>query len=229
MQIEVEARMMTDTVLEQLLESPKLNVVFAQLQRIVSEEQTRRAHFYATLREDEKSEFINGEVIVQSPVKLRHNLASKYLLKLLDAYVRKHGLGLVGHEKLLDALTRNDYKPNICFFAVDKAGAFQPDQMTFPAPDFVAEVFSSSTESLARGVKFEDYAAHGVTEYWILDLQNERIEHYLLEGGIYALASKADNGVVRSRAVTGFAAPVRAVFDEGDNLAALAQIVEEKG
>lgn len=220
---------MTDTVLEQLLESPKLNVVFAQLQRIVSEEQARRQHFYATLREDEKSEFINGEVIVQSPVKLRHNLASKYLLMLLAAYVRKHGLGLVGHEKLLIALTRNDYQPDVCFFAADKAGAFQPDQMIFPAPDFVAEVLSPSTAAIDRGVKFEDYAAHGVAEYWIIDPETARIEQYLLEGDAYVLAFKADSGVVRSRVVMGFAVPVQAVFDEGDNLAALAQIVEEKG
>ncbi len=216
---------MTDAILAQLLESPKLNVVFAQLQRVVSEEQARREHFHATLREDEKSEFINGEVIVQSPVKLRHNLASKYLLMLLDAYVRKHGLGLVGHEKLLIALTRNDYEPDVCFFAADKAGALQPDQMIFPAPDFVAEVLSPSTEAIDRGVKFEDYAAHGVSEYWIIDPDSERVEQYLLEGDVYQLAFKADSGVVRSRAVAGFAAPVRALFDEAENLAALARIV----
>lgn len=218
---------MTDAVLEQLLESPKLNVVFAQLQRVVNEEQARRQHFYATLREDEKSEFINGEVIVQSPVKLRHHLASHNLAMLLSAYVRKHGLGLVGHEKLLIALTRNDYEPDVCFFTADKAGAFQPDQMIFPAPDFVAEVLLPSTAAIDRGVKFEDYAAHGVAEYWILDPDNQRIEQYLLEGDAYELAFKADSGVVRSRAVTGFAVPVRAVFDEAENLAVLGRMIGE--
>lgn len=218
---------MTDAVLEQLLESPKLNVVFAQLQRVVNEEQARRQHFYATLREDEKSEFINGEVIVQSPVKLRHHLASHNLAMLLSAYVRKHGLGLVGHEKLLIALTRNDYEPDVCFFAAVKASAFQPDQMIFPAPDFVAEVLLPSTAAIDRGVKFEDYAAHGVAEYWILDPDNQRIEQYLLEGDAYELAFKADSGVVRSRAVTGFAVPVRAVFDEAENLAVLGRMIGE--
>lgn len=217
--------MMTDTVLEQLLESPKLNVVFAQLQRIVSEEQARREQFYATLREDEKSEFINGEVIVQSPVKLRHNVASHNLSMLLSAYARKHGLGLVGHEKLLVALTRNDYEPDVCFFGADKTGAFQPDQMIFPAPDFVVEVLSPSTVAIDRGVKFEDYAAHGVAEYWIVDPDGERIEQYLLEGDTYVLAFKADSGAVRSRAVAGFVVPVRAVFDEGENLAVLGQVL----
>ncbi|HHY57782.1 MAG TPA: Uma2 family endonuclease [Chloroflexi bacterium] len=218
---------MPDAVLEQLLESPKLNVLFAQLQRIVSEEQARRQHFYATLHEGEKREFINGEVIVQSPVKLRHSLASYNLAMLLGAYVRRRKLGLVAHEKLLIALTRNDYEPDVCFFAADKAATFQPDQMIFPAPDFVAEVLSPSTEAIDRGVKFEDYAAHGITEYWIIDPDNERIEQYLLEGEAYTLAFKADSGVVRCRAVPGFVAPVRAVFDEAENLAALQRAVED--
>jgi len=127
-----------NTVLDKLLESPKLNLFYTPLHRTVSEEQAQRQHFYATLREDRKSEFINGGVIVQSSSRLRDSLASQNLGMLLDAYVRKHGLGLVGHEKLLIALTRNDYEPDICFFAADKAGVFQPDQMIFPAPDFAA-------------------------------------------------------------------------------------------
>jgi Uma2 family endonuclease len=217
--------MLMDTVLEKLVESPKLNLFYAQLHRIVDEEHVRREQFYATLREDEKSEFINGKVSVQSPVKLRHNLASKYLLVLLDAYVRRHGLGLVGHEKILVALTRNDYEPDVCFFAQEKACTFQPDQMIFPAPDFVAEVLSPSTEAVDRSVKFEDYAAHGVGEYWIIDPDGERVEQYLLEGDACQLAFKADNGVIASRVVAGFAVPVRALFDEGENLAVLARVL----
>jgi Uma2 family endonuclease len=110
----------------------------------------------------------------------------------------------IGHEKILVALTRNDYEPDVCFFSAAKARTFQPDQTVFPAPDFVAEVLSRSTEQADRGVKFEDYAAHGVGEYWIIDPDGERVEQYLLEGETYQLACKADNGVVASRAVAGF-------------------------
>ena len=101
----------------------------------------------------------------------------------------------------------------------------QPDQMIFPAPDFVAEVLSPSTERADRGVKFEDYAAHGVGEYWLIDPENERLEQYLLEGDSYQLAFKADNGVVASRVVAGFAIPVQALFDEEENLAVLARLL----
>jgi hypothetical protein len=53
----------------------------------------------------------------------------------------------------------------------------------------------------------------------------ERIAQYLLVGEGYALAFKADNGVVASRAVAGFALPVRALFDAAENLAALGQVL----
>ncbi len=42
-------------------------------------------------------------------------------------------------------------------------------QSKFPAPDLIVEVLSESTEANDRGIKFEDYAAHGVVEYWIVD------------------------------------------------------------
>jgi Uma2 family endonuclease len=214
-----------DPVLERIIESPKLTQLYEKLGRILAEEQSRRQHFYDTMQEGQKTEFINGEVIVHSPSRLRDCLTSQNLGMLLDVYVRKRGLGLVGHEKILVALTRNDYEPDVCFFSAKKARSFQPDQMIFPAPDFVAEVLSPSTAALDRGVKLEDYAAHGIDEYWIVDPEHERLEQYLLDGETYELVFKADSGSVRSRAVDGFAPPVRAVFDEQENLATLAQLL----
>ena len=66
-------------------------------------------------------------------------------------------------------LTRNDYEPDICFFRKDKSDNFTEDQVLFPAPDLVIEVLSDSTEKRDRGVKFKDYQAHKIEEYWIID------------------------------------------------------------
>ena len=51
--------------------------------------------------------------------------------------------------------------------------------MQFPPPDLVVEVLSESTEKRDRGVKFEDFAAHGVGEYWMIDADKETLEQYL--------------------------------------------------
>lgn len=212
-------------LLEQLLNSPRLPAVVQHLHELLDDEAQRRADFIDTVAESEKAEFINGEKVVHSPVKLRHNAVTKRLLVLLDAHVTSHGLGYVGYEKVMISLTRNDYEPDICFFNAGAAAAFHPDQMRFPAPDFVVEVLSVSMAAIDRGVKFEDYAAHGVREYWLIDPDTETVEQYRLTNDSYQLAIKAQTGELRSHAVPGFVIPVRAIFDEHLNQATLRQLL----
>jgi hypothetical protein len=38
----------------------------------------------------QKAEFINGEIIIHSPLRLRHNLTSDHRFALLSAYVKHH-------------------------------------------------------------------------------------------------------------------------------------------
>lgn len=211
--------------LDKLLESPQLVLYYEQIRDLLAEEQKRRAEFYAQIDEDHKVEFINGATIFQSPVKLRHNEAARSLLVLLSVFSAKHDLGLVGFEKLLVSLTRNDYEPDICFFRQEIAATFSPDQMHFPAPDFVAEVLSPSTEAVDRGVKFTDYAAHGVREYWIIDPDAQVVEQYVLADGAYTLQTKARSGEIASTAVAGFSIPIRALFDAAAHQEALHHLV----
>ena len=122
--------------LDKLLESPQLVLYYEQIRDLLAEEQKRRAEFYAQFDEEHKVEFINGATIFQSPVKLRHSEAAQDLQMLLRLYVRKHQLGLVGFEKLLVSLTRNDYEPDICFFRQEIAESFSPDQISVTAQTF---------------------------------------------------------------------------------------------
>ena len=214
---------MTD--LAPLLDSPALPALVERLQRTLAEEAERRAAFRDDLSPDEKAEFINGEVIMHSPARASHLDATKRLLVLLNTHVQVHDLGWVGVEKALIGLTRNDYEPDVCFLGRDKADQIEPKTLLFPAPDLVVEVLSPSTEHRDRGVKHDDYAAHGVAEYWIVDAERETVEQYLLEGETYALAMKSGTGEVTSRAVEGFVIPVRAVFDDAANLVALRAIL----
>jgi len=214
-----------EMTIQQLIHSPEMPLYVQQLQMMLQKEQEKRERFYEEMSEGQKVEFINGEVIVHTPVQLRHNIVSQNLLVLLSAYVRKHHLGFVGYEKILITLTRNDYEPDICYFGQAKAQTFAPDQMKFPAPDFVVEVLSPATEATDRGIKFQDYAAHGVTEYWIVDPYQECIEQYALRGSEYELVVKVKTGIIQSVAVSGFDVPVRALFDETEQFAALQRIL----
>ena len=120
---------------------------------------------------------------------------------------------------------QNDYEPDVCFFNQAKAHYFLPDQMKFPAPDLAVEVLSASTATNDRGIKFRDYAVHGVTEYGIIDPTAKMVEQYILDGEAYELRIKSNSGDLQSVAVAGFTIPIRAIFDEKFNLATLRQLV----
>ncbi len=81
-------------------------------------------------------------------------------------------------------------------------------------PDFIVEILSEKTAAIDRGVKFEDYAANGVTEYWIIDPKKQEIEQYLLNPvtSKYELEAKKKDGVLQSTAVEGFQVEVAALF-----------------
>ncbi|GHB52825.1 Uma2 family endonuclease [Persicitalea jodogahamensis] len=213
-----------------LLEAPDALLVIERAQAILADESNRRLAFREWLTDDVKAEFINGEVIMHSPVKRRHLDATKYLENLLLNHVMRHDLGVVDSEKALVGLTRNDYEPDICYWNAKTAAAFSDDQTEHPAPDLIVEVFSKSTTGRDRGVKFEDYAAHGVLEYWIIDPVRKAVEQYTLDEGTMAFAKAAvlyddANDMLSAEVVEGFTIPVRAIFDKKANMDALQELM----
>jgi len=205
-----------------LLESPDLPVLFRDLREIVSRERQLRERFYAEITPSEKAEFINGQVIMHSPVTLEHNETRQNLEFALLHYVRTHDLGRVHGEKSLCVFPRNDYEPDVCFFSLAKTAKLKNITMKFPPPDFICEVLSKSTEARDRGIKFKDYAAHGVREYWLADPRTQTLEQYVSDGkGGYKLRLKSKSGEVESTVIKGFRIPIRAIFDAKANAAAI--------
>jgi len=212
---------MTNAILGPLLQSPLLPRHMRRLEETLADEARRRRDFIDDLTEDDSQEFINGEVVTHSPVRAAHNRCTVRVTSLLSAHCVARELGMVGVEKLMVSLTRNDYEPDVCFYGAESSREFTPDQIRFPAPDLVVEVLSESTEAVDRGVKFEDYAAHGVTEYWIVDPDTEVVEQYVLAGEEYTLRMKSGTGELASVAVAGFVIPVRALFEDAEHHACL--------
>lgn len=174
---------------------------------------------------EEKVEFIDGEVVMHSPAKNRHLDITGNIFSLLKTFVAIHQLGSVKSEKYLVVFPRNDYEPDVVFFGPEKSALLAKDTIKFPIPDLVVEVLSPSTEARDRGVKFEDYAAHGVAEYWLVDPDENVLEQYLLEGTSYQLKLKSNSGFLQSRALPKFKIPIEALFEEQANLAALKELM----
>jgi Uma2 family endonuclease len=211
-------------LLQELRRSPALPRIVEDLRRQLEEESEVRRRFRDEITEQQKAEFINGEVFMHSPATAKHIDISGRLFSLLRHFTTARRLGRVFNEKALVGLARNDYEPDILFYGPAKAAGIRPDQLVFPAPDLVVEVLSPSTEHHDRGVKFEDYAAHGVQEYLLIAPRPQEIEQYALHDGRFILKAKlAANARYESAVVPGFAIPVAAVFeDDACNRALLA-------
>jgi len=208
----------TQKYIEELVEMPNAFIVIHRASEILENEKQKRLHFYAEVHENQKAEFINGSVVIHSPVRKWHNETTGALYKLCDTYSTVYDLGFVGIEKIMISLTRNDYEPDICFFSNEKAKSFTDEQVRFPAPDFVVEVLSPKTENIDRNIKFNDYQAHEVEEYWIIDPETQIVEQYHLENGEYKEIKKSNDGTIKSFVIKGFEIPIQAIFNKKLNV-----------
>ena len=135
---------MTTLDLEPILHSPRLPEFAAVLNERLREEAERRERFYEEMSDDQKVEFISGQVVLGEPSRNSHLIARGSLANLLHTYVEIHNLGAVRVEKCLCVFPRNDYEPDIVFFGPEKASRFYSNTMKFPVPDFAVEVLSES-------------------------------------------------------------------------------------
>ncbi len=215
-------------LIKKLLAHPNAPSLVKKAEAILAEEQKRRQQFYEDITDAEKVEFINGEIIVHSPVMKEHNDATNLLHRVISVFVSKNKLGYVGIEKVMITLERNDYEPDICFFENAKAKHFKKGQSLFPAPDFVAEILSKGTKKNDRGIKFTDYEANEVGEYLLIDPKAETVELYRLnKNKKYELILKSGEGTLHSKAIKGFTIDIKAIFNEDSNLKALTSILSE--
>ena len=220
---------MTSEFIHTLLDAPDVKLIIARTQAVLADETKRRQSFYEWLTDDIKAEFINGQVVMHSPVRRGHLNANGNLYTLLRLYVQFNDLGEVDTEKAMVTLTRNDYEPDICFWRKEIADQFTDETMQHPAPDLIVEILSKSTEKRDRGVKFEDYAAHGVREYWLIDPRRQWVEQYKLDdefGAFEAVGTFRLADSITAVTLPGFTIPVRAIFDRDANRAALQQLVK---
>lgn len=222
---------MSTIALEQKLASlSSLPKILTKMQDFLQTETQERIAFREKITEDDKAEFINGKIIMHSPASDGHNESVGLLQRSSSLYVDMHRLGKVRAEKALVEMTRNDYEPDIAFWSKAKADRIDTAQNVYPIPDFIVEVLSKGSIKRDRVIKFEDYAAHGVQEYWIVDPVKQIVEQYILpteDHETYALLHKLTiTDDIESVVIKGFKIPVRAIFDADANLETLQKIIK---
>ncbi|HID64243.1 MAG TPA: Uma2 family endonuclease [Anaerolineae bacterium] len=171
----------------------------AAKQAVMTEEE-----FETWCDEDVKAEYVDGEVIVHSPVSTRHSDTVWFIGYLLRTIVQQHDLGRVlGPEvqvRLRPGLRR---VPDLLFVTKGRADIIQPT-LVEGAPDLIVEIVSPDSVERDWREKYLECQTAGVGEYWVVDLEYQRLAVYRLdEQGRYQ-AVPAEEGLYRSQVLPGF-------------------------
>jgi Uma2 family endonuclease len=126
-------------------------------------------------------------------------------MTVLNAYVRKHELGIVRGSRTAVRLgiPGEVYEPDLCFVRRERLGLLMPTYVDGP-PDLAVEILSRSSEHDDRVVKKAIYERAGVPEYWVMHPDRPVAEFYRLIGTSYALIPPDEDGVFHSEVVQGF-------------------------
>jgi Uma2 family endonuclease len=160
--------------------------------------------FLAWSHDDTHAEWVEGEVIVFMPPKDRHQDIVQFLVALLSNYVSFYGLGKVRSAPFEMRLERSAREPDILFVSRSNLHRLTAERLQ-GAADLVVEVVSEESQHRDRVQKFNEYQSAGVREYWLIDTRLEvEPEFYLLDAGGRFERAQLEDGVFRSRVLSGF-------------------------
>ena len=156
---------------------------------------------------DIRAEWVDGEVIVMSPALFRHGELNLWLAHLLDIYVRHHKLGKVVGQEFMVRLQWGRVSrrvPDLLFISQARLAQIQTNHLEGP-PDLAVEIVSPESAARDWRVKFHEYEAAGVGEYWIIDPLNHILEASVRNAaGNFEKIPVAEDGILRSAVVSGF-------------------------
>ena len=162
--------------------------------------------YFAEAPESKFVEFVDGDLIVHSPVSIRHQRVTAFLSFLLQGYVELNNLGKVLQGPAVVRLRPYmNYEPDIFFISEDQYPGLV-EQYFSGAPRLIVEVLSRGTSNHDLRVKAVNYRQHGVEEYWAIDPASGILLRHLLppEAGEPYTVSEFRSGRLESKAVHGF-------------------------
>jgi Uma2 family endonuclease len=172
--------------------------------------------FLEWLDDETHAEWVEGEVVLMSPVSKLHQRLTRLLLNLISFFVEAHELGEVFFEPFImkTAPDLPGRAPDILFVANSNLGRLKQASLEGPA-DLVIETVSPDRPDRDWVDKRGEYEQGGVREYWIIDPQERRAGFYHLgENGRYQPIPISADGMVRSIVLEGLWLKVEWLWQE---------------
>ncbi|MEX2188374.1 MAG: Uma2 family endonuclease [Pirellulales bacterium] len=160
---------------------------------------------WAFANRDVRAEWVDGKVVIMSPVSRDHAAVSIWLTHLLSAFLEARPLGeLLGPEFMIRLGDGKSRRVPDLLFVCDARRRLVNETFLDGAPDVAIEIVSRDSQSRDRREKYLEYEAAGVREYWIVDPLSQRFEAYRLsDGGKFAPIDEQD-GKFHSTVLDGF-------------------------
>ncbi|HHT9109996.1 MAG TPA: Uma2 family endonuclease, partial [Candidatus Brocadiaceae bacterium] len=153
-----------------------------------------------------------GLVMTPSPIPYHQEIILKLGSKLLK-FIDKNRLGKVYIAPIDVYFSDTDvYQPDIIFISKMHLKIIGEKRID-GAPDIVIEVLSPSSAYYDLRLKKDVYEQSGVTEYWIIDPVQKKIEMFFNKQDRFELITSSDNGgSVSSTVLKGFTISLQEIF-----------------
>lgn len=187
---------------------------YPSLQKITYEE-------YLALVEssDQRYELIDGDVYLLASPSFQHQLVVNEILWLFNNYFKKTSCQSLTSPldiRLFGFATKFEEDPNVV----------QPDIVVVcdqekvrgtkyeGVPTLIVEVLSPSTKGKDMAVKLQLYLKSGVSEYWLVDIEEKNVIQYAFtqDRDIDSVTACAEEDTIQSRIFAGLQLPVSAIF-----------------
>jgi Uma2 family endonuclease len=163
--------------------------------------------FIATVDEDARVEWVDGQVVPMSPVSERHDEISGFIYAILRGFLRRRKLGgrvVHGDFQMKLGAANSSRVPDVAYVAPEHLERLENTFVDGPA-DLAVEVVSPDSRTRDRVEKFREYAASGVREYWLIDPMLRTAEAYRLGAdGRYVPVDLGAPPRLTSQALPGF-------------------------
>jgi Uma2 family endonuclease len=176
-------------VISEAPERGRLAVLASSARKVTFDE------FIETMDEDDRAEWVDGDIVFMSAVTTRHFRISQFLTRLFDAYLLRFPIGEIYYSDVLMKTRRgrSGRLPDIMFISNERLGTVKASHVDEPA-DLVVEVVSADSRIRDRRDKYVEYEEGGVREYWIIDPQTETADFLrLLDGKFSPVALDEDS------------------------------------
>jgi len=160
--------------------------------------------FYCLVPDGQKADLIDGVIYLASPDTRRSDRLGGFIKFLMQGYAAVQGLGEVYGSRFAFELSQfRAPEPDAAFVRTERLHLVNERRMV-GGPDIAVEIVSRESRQRDYGEKKQFYADAGVSEYWIIDPLQQRVEFHRLRAGRYEPVPLEQNRIFRSAVLEGF-------------------------